>query len=336
MIEIRPEPEIRSPFEPRISVALVARNVPPAELEQVLRSLLNQSLAPAEILYLDNASMNANADWAEKILSQGSVPFRLFRRSRNHMGEARQQALLECRSPWLLFLDSDCRPAQDWLLQWSRHLDQKGDQATVWGAGNQPPPNHPFFAGWSLLSREKLFHHGSTQARTSLENSRRLHHVSSTHALYDVQKVLSIGGFSPERELTGEDLDLSFRLRKAGHELAWAEIAPLEHHLPRKLGPWLRKVFRYGQDQWPLLLRYGLSQDPRRALLLAAGALGLLSFFLFPPLLPALMALQFLWAWSQRPVFRSESWRGPLWVVVTSWTYLIGSLWGVFSRRGSS
>lgn len=335
MTEISPERNIRAPFEPRISVALVARHVPPAELEQVLRSLLNQSLAPAEILYLDNDSTNANADEAEKILSQGSIPFRLFRRSRNHMGEARQQALLECQSPWLLFLDSDCRPARDWLEQWSRHLDREGSRAAAWGAGNQPPPDHPFFVGWSLLSKEKVFHHGSAQARSSLDPSHRLHHVSSTHALYDVKKVLSIGGFSHERALSGEDLDLSFRLRKSGHELAWAPVTPLEHHLPQDLGTWLRKVFRYGQDQWPLLLRHGLRQDPRRSLFLMLGAFSVVSSFLFPPLLPLLLTAQFLWLWTQRPGFQAESWQGPLWVVMTSWIYMIGSVWGLVTRRAA-
>ncbi len=236
---------------------------------------------------------------------------------------------MSAETEWLAFIDADCEVPENWSREWLEVLNSLDRPVAAIGGGNQPPEKHPFRRGWEILNRQKILHTGSIQVQSD-PRSRRLipvNHVSTTHAVYHIPTILKAGGFNEHRYRTGEDLELSLRLRKMGHKLYRAPVTPVCHHLPESMSEWLRKCFRYGTDQWPLLWKNGLRSDGRRAFTLAlANVFIILALWKPLILIPALLAQAALLMISAHP----RNWSGLTWAMSTQWIYAAGSFFSFF------
>jgi glycosyltransferase involved in cell wall biosynthesis len=85
------------------------------ELPRAIRSAVGQSLAPLEILVIDDGSTDATAEIVRR-LAEPRV--RLIRHDRNRgAAAARNTGILNARGEWIAFLDSDDEWAADKLLR---------------------------------------------------------------------------------------------------------------------------------------------------------------------------------------------------------------------------
>ncbi|WP_164927961.1 glycosyltransferase [Deinococcus radiodurans] len=98
---------------PEFSVIIPARNEA-AYLPGTLRALERQTLAPAEVIVVDNASRDQTAQiarsWGAQVLScpEGGV------------ARARQLGLDTARSSWVATTDADSLPAPGWLAAYAQ------------------------------------------------------------------------------------------------------------------------------------------------------------------------------------------------------------------------
>jgi glycosyltransferase involved in cell wall biosynthesis len=177
-------------------------------LEETLHSALSQTLAPEEVLVVDDGSSDGTPELAE---SHGP-PVRVFRRSHQRQAASRNFAATQTNCEWLAFLDHDDlwqpnklelqmkelkrRPEAD--LCYSARMTFKEDENGVLREGasyNVPPPDR---------IREALFVN-----TTFLPGS-----VLIRRSAY-----LAAGGFNPSIKLV-EDWDLWLRLLQAKVQFA--------------------------------------------------------------------------------------------------------------------
>jgi GT2 family glycosyltransferase len=126
----------------------------------------------------------------------------------------RNAALAVARGSLVAFTDDDCRPAADWLERLlERHDAEPG--AIVQGATRADP-----------LDLERI---GSPlYVRTVWEPDPPGEFMQTCNILYPRQLVDRVGGFD-EQAITGEDIDLALRARKAGAPLVGAPDALVYH-----------------------------------------------------------------------------------------------------------
>ena len=92
----------------KISVVIPVRNEAHS-IGDLLESLLNQTLKPAEIVITDGGSTDATAEIISEYAKRGT-PVRLFREERFIAGRGRNLAAAQAANEWLAFIDAGITP----------------------------------------------------------------------------------------------------------------------------------------------------------------------------------------------------------------------------------
>ncbi|MBX2988550.1 MAG: glycosyltransferase [Bdellovibrionaceae bacterium] len=316
-----------------ITIGLVVRNEE-SRLLPCLRSLVENHLRPfrIRIVMVDNHSSDGTLALAEEFLAGADVPFQIIRRQSNHLAAARNDVLRAAAEGFVAFTDADCRVPADWVARLAQRLASHPEAAAV-GGGNQPPTEHPFRASWELLAEDRWLHHGSVQARHQPLRAkiRAVPHLSTCNVMYRLSALQEVRGFSARHERSGEDLDLSYRLRRRGWRLLEEPRLSVEHHIPDTMGLWLKQCWKYGMDQVPVLARHGFIVDPRRSLfvsfVMTYAAAGMVNPWLWSS---ALMHPAWFFIRARRQgLARRSSYRAALWTTLTHGAYAFACLGGV-------
>lgn len=171
------------------------------EIVRTLRSALEQTLPPREIIVVDDGSTDRSATLVEEL----HAPLvRLIRQENRGVSAARNRAIAEARTEWVALLDGDDRWEPDFLREIARLIDRYpgyGTYATsfvVDTAGSLTPGNTPRTEGPVDFFAESLRRYVLIPSATVLRR----------------ELVLALGGF-PEGMRMGEDQYLWTRAGRA-------------------------------------------------------------------------------------------------------------------------
>jgi glycosyltransferase involved in cell wall biosynthesis len=87
---------------PTVSVAIPCFNAA-SFIEETIRSALNQTIAPLEVIVVDDGSTDGSAAIAESF----GLPVRVIRQNRRRQAAARNRGIAEATGDWIAFLDAD-------------------------------------------------------------------------------------------------------------------------------------------------------------------------------------------------------------------------------------
>jgi GT2 family glycosyltransferase len=196
-------------------------------LAECLRHLTLQTIQPAQVLVMDNASSDDSLD---TVKCSGSVS---LQRAGVNLGFAagNNLVLAQCDSELIALLNPDAFPEPEWLENLliaassnpnvvafgSRQLDQSNPEFLD-GIGDT---YHMSGSVW----RER---HGGRQQPDDLLQ-REIFSPCAAAALYRRQAVVDVGGFDEDFFCYVEDVDLGFRLRLAGYRAMYVPDAIVHH-----------------------------------------------------------------------------------------------------------
>ncbi len=205
-------------------------------LRRAVESVLAQDLEPGEfeVIVVDSSPTRANAELIESMQSGATCRLRVFTKIPEGPGPSRNLGARNSRSLFLAFLDSDCVASPCWLRE-----------------------------GLKMFSDSKVgFVQGRTQADPAAPHSvfnRSLvieteNHIYETANIFYRRKIFEeFGGFltdlSPDPTKTlvgGEDVDLAWRVKRAGWKSSFAANALVTH-----------AVFRMKPLRWFCEMRLG-------------------------------------------------------------------------------
>lgn len=197
-----------------------------------------------EIIVVDDGSMDHTAEIAER------HDVRVIRQSNAGPAAARNRGAQVAQGELLLFTDSDCAPAADWI---ERMVEPFTDPDVVGAKGTYRTHQEGLVARFVQLEYE-----GKYQRMTSRE---QIDFVDTYSAAYRRDLFLENGGFDVSFSTASvEDQELSFRLARKGYRLVFVPDAVVYHvHDTTVLEYWRRK-FNIGY--WKALL---LRWHPERA-----------------------------------------------------------------------
>lgn len=193
-----------SSTEPEFTVVIPARDAA-ATIGGTIRSVLAQTVAPREILVVDDGSKDATAAVA---VGEADAAVRVLEGPARGVAAARNVGLRAARTDWVALLDSDDLWRPSFLQDVADRLRQHPEAVACFVAADavnddgQLIGRHPMPDG--AIARDSLIM-GRVVPTTSATVIRR-------------QPALTVGGFFEgfERRAGVEDLDLWFRLSTAG------------------------------------------------------------------------------------------------------------------------
>lgn len=249
-------------YQPNVSVVVPAYDRVPA-LERCLRALRVD-----DVLVVDDFSNDGES--IAKVCARANA--RVFRQPENRgPAAARNTGLLLTTSELVAFVDSDCVVAAGWLEKLVLHF---ADPKVAMVA----PRVIPDASGRRLLARHET-------ARSALDMGRRAEQVRPGARLSFVpsaaivvrRAALAGSGFDESLRL-GEDVDLVWRLVKAGWQVRFDPSVVVKHQSLVDPIEWVSRRFAYGTSAADLSQRHPGQLAPVRVSAWNLATLGLLTW----------------------------------------------------------
>lgn len=212
--------------KPRVCVAIVSYNSS-ATLPRCLDSLAAQTYGHFSVVLIDNASSEKPGD----LLSRLSIPG-TYMEMENNLGfaQAMNVALDAADCEFLAALNPDAFPHPSWLAELVSAADRNLDIA-AFGSTQLSAADSTKVDGFGdhLLAWGQAWR-GQSLPKDGLESDLyESFGVCAAAALYRTDSLSQIGGFDDRYFCFYEDVDVSFRLRLAGHRCAVARSAVVDH-----------------------------------------------------------------------------------------------------------
>ncbi len=205
---------------------------------------------PREIIIVDNDSQLPISIPVEFV--NYGLTITLLRSSAQGPACARNLGILHSQTEWVLFMDSDCIPSQNFLLGYFDGMNGSiGYAGTVkaWGKDRLSR----YYESQEVLFAPPMYEDGV----------RRPEYVITANTLIWRPALEAIGGFDESITIAaGEDIDLGLRLREIGN-LSFAPAACVYHNFDDGLVGFIRRFLRYGKGNKIISRLYHVDLTPR-------------------------------------------------------------------------
>lgn len=273
------------PRRPRLSVVIPVHNGGRA-FERCLRGLRASTWTDYELIVVDDGSADGSAALAQ------AYGARVLRNSRARgPASARNVGVEAATTPLIFFLDSDVIPHPDTLARALARFDDQPNLSALFGSYDDSPPDQGFVSRY-----RNLLHHYVHQQGDFHDDARPAHTFWTGCGMIRKADFLALGGFDPDlyRRPAIEDIELGYRLTRAGYKIVLARDVQVAH-LKRWTLPVVLKtdLFQRGIPWMLLLLRSGMPEkdlnvSPAQRLSVAATGLSLIGLAESPIHPPAL------------------------------------------------
>lgn len=232
---VHPRPGPLGPDTGEVTVVVPVRDRPDA-LARCLAALA----APGRVLVVDDGSADPGTVAAVAAEHGADVVWHPANRG---PAAARNTGLARAATPYVAFLDSDCRPEPGWLETLLAHFQDPAVAAAA--------PRVVAEAAGRWIGRYDAccssLDLGPAEAPV-VPRSR----VAYVPAAALVVRRCAVGAGFDEGRRVGEDVDLVWRLREAGWTVRYEPAARVRHDPRRTAAGWAVRRFRYGTSAAPL------------------------------------------------------------------------------------
>jgi len=223
---------------PLASVVIPARNEE-ATLGMTIECALRLQWPEIEVIVVNDGSTDKTAEVIEGFAGDPRV-----RVITHEVAQGKSQSLNEgieaARSEIVLILDADSMPARNSLNRMVSHMAMHDDIAAV--TGNPRAVEVP-----TLLTKLQAIEFSSTISTLRRGQSAwgRINTFSGIMTALRRTVVLDLGGFALDQPT--EDIELTYRLHRAGYRCIYEPAAQVGMHVPQTLRLWYRQRLRWGR-----------------------------------------------------------------------------------------
>jgi glycosyltransferase involved in cell wall biosynthesis len=202
----------------KVTVGLCVKNAE-ATIKDALESVLNQDFPQEsmELLVVDGCSQDKTLLIVRDKLKNANIKSKIL--NENHgLGHARQMVVDNARGEYIVWVDGDMILAMDYISKQLEFMEQHPNVGIAGGEFGE-------FSGRTLCAAlENLVYVSvsSMQTRKKKIFSRQgeQHRFIGTEgSIYRVKAVRQVDGFDTNMKGAGEDVDVAFRINRAGWEL---------------------------------------------------------------------------------------------------------------------
>ena len=218
---------------PRVSVVVCAYNAE-STVGECLESLDCLNYPHYEVIVVNDGSTDGTPEIVRRF-----PRVRLINTSNVGLAAARNIGLRHATGEILAYTDADTHADSDWLL----HLVRPFSDATIHAAGGPAvvPSDDPWFAQCVARAPGAPTH--------VLLDDRIAEHVPGCNCAFRRDALNAIGGFNPIFVRAGDDVDVCWRIQRAGGHIGFAPAALVWHRHRAVTRAYWRQQVGYGEGE---------------------------------------------------------------------------------------
>jgi O-antigen biosynthesis protein len=235
----------QAPFDaerpwPRISVVVCTHNGAPT-LAECLGRVGELSYPDFETIVVCDGSHDRSAEIARQF------GVRVIESEHRGLSHARNLGIAQADGEIVAFLDDDAYPDQDWLHYLALGFREERNAGV--GGPNLPPREGRLVPDCVAAAPGGPIH--------VLVSDREAEHVPGCNMAFRRSALEQIGGFDERFRTAGDDVDVCWRLQKAGRTLGFSAGAVVMHHRRGSVRSYLKQQYGYGKAEallerkWP-------------------------------------------------------------------------------------
>jgi cellulose synthase/poly-beta-1,6-N-acetylglucosamine synthase-like glycosyltransferase len=205
-----------------------------------LKSIATQTIAVQQVIVICDGSTDKTWLITETARHKGLIDIAIRNSQRLGVSASSNKALLYATGELVLFVDSDTMLNPDACEQLVRRIDQGGYAAV---SGNIGVRNFRASLWTALQQIEYMF--GIDFGRSSASLLDAISCLSGAMTLFRRDALTAIGGFSPG---SGQDLELTLRLRWFGYRVGFSSRAWSYTHVPETGMALIKQRLRWNRD----------------------------------------------------------------------------------------
>ncbi|MBN2181970.1 MAG: glycosyltransferase [Sedimentisphaerales bacterium] len=209
-------------------------------IADTLEACLNQSFE-SEIIVVDDGSTDNSAEIIKK------YPVKYIYQTNAGPATARNAGWKAATGEIICFTDSDCVPEKDWV----KKILEKYTSVKIGGAGGSYDIKNAESLLAGCIHEEIIQRHANMPEQAGF--------LGTFNVSYRKKVLQQVGGFNESfRQASGEDNDLSYKVKKAGYKLVFDKNIRVAHYHQTRLLKYLKEQYRHGY--WRMKL-YRLHPD---------------------------------------------------------------------------
>lgn len=240
-----------------IDVSVIVVNMNTRDLLRECLHSVRQCTVPKEVIIVDNASIDGSPEMVEREFPE----VKLIRNAANErFAKPNNDAMKIAQGQCLFLLNSDASLKPLALEKLMVYMDEHRDVGMcgpqlLYPDGRIQPSCRGFVSLWThfcdMLVLDRLFPQshffaGSEMTFFDHATEREVDHVMAAAVLVRREVTQSVGMFDERFSIYYNDLDLSYRIKKAGWKIVFFPSAQVVHHLGGTVRPMIKeeRIFR--------------------------------------------------------------------------------------------
>jgi len=239
-----------------ISVVVAVRNEA-QHIEKCIQSLFSQDHPDFEVIVVDGMSGDGTYQKLQEL--QKTYPFTLLRNQQRNAAAGRNRGIEAARAEVIAFIDGDAAAYPDWLRTIARTLE-KYQVAGVGGPDLLPEDSIYKSRAIARVMTSPLARGGklnpSTQ-HTMEDGTSYVDHIPTCNLALRRGVVEEVGMFD-EKFVKGQDLELNYRIRRAGHRLLYSSQIRVVHYRKQHIREFARQIYKWAKAKVAITKKHGM------------------------------------------------------------------------------
>ena len=205
-------------------------------IKECLKSII--ALGKYNIMVIDGGSSDNTVKLVKKLRVL------IFPKKSKHLANARNLAMKDCKTKYIAFIDSDCVINKKWLLNIMKNLSK--NVAGVCGRLEEKFTE-------SLADKWRTFHLKQHWGDNKIKNPDFLF---GSNTIFMTDALKKVDGFNEKYKTNFEDVDVSRRLKRKGHDIVYEPKAVCFHLKKDNLISVLQMTRRWSFFSYPITGNY--------------------------------------------------------------------------------
>lgn len=239
-----------------ISVVVAVRNEK-NYIERCIESLLNQNYDDYEIIVVDGMSNDGTYELLQKL--QKKHGFKLFQNKKRNAAAGRNIGIKAAEGDIIAFIDGDAIADKNWLSNIKSAFERSG-AIGVGGPDLIPEDSDEKskiigYVMTSPIARGGRFNPSTQHAM--MEEERYVKHIPTCNLALKREVFNEVGLFD-EEFVKGQDLELNYRITKAGYRLFYSPSIKVVHYRKQSIKSFARQIYKWAKAKVAIIKKHGM------------------------------------------------------------------------------